>query len=88
MSTPSPVSSRPAPNAEDAHLDALAGQEFGPAGGVDEHVVMPLVVAAPGAVIVAHEHGDLAEEAVRRGGEVAAARCGPPRCERTVSVTR
>jgi len=50
----------------DAHLGAFAGQESGPAGGVDQHAAVLLVVAAPGAVIVAHEHGDLADEAVRR----------------------
>jgi hypothetical protein len=84
------VGSRSVPNAEvtltstgDPHLDSLAGQEPRHAGGVDEHVVVPLVVTAPGAVIVAHEHGDLAEEAVPGGREVAA-RCGPPRCKRTV----
>jgi hypothetical protein len=71
----------------EAHLDALAGQESGPAGGVDQHVAVLPIVAAPGAVIVAHERADLAEEAVRRGREVAA-RSGPPRCERTVSVSR
>jgi hypothetical protein len=54
-----------AERAGDAHLGACAGQEFGPAGGVDQHVAVLIVVAAPGAVIVAHEYGDLADEAVR-----------------------
>ena len=71
----------------DAHLDAFAGQESGPAGGVDQHVAVLPVVAAPGAVIVAYQRGDLAEEAVRRGMEVAD-RVAVPRGRRWRTASR
>ncbi len=43
-------------------LDPFGSEQCGDAGGVDEHVVVGLVVAAPGAVAGADEGGDLAYE--------------------------
>src|SRR5918995_1129659 len=49
-----------------ARFDTVRGEERRNASGVDQHVVVALVVTAPGAVVVADEGRHLPDEAVRR----------------------
>jgi hypothetical protein len=48
-------------------VDAYGREQRGHAGGGDQHVVVALVVAAPGSVGVGHKGGDLAYEPVGFG---------------------
>src|SRR5215469_524205 len=43
-------------------LDPFGDEQRGHAGGVDQYIVVSLVVAAPRAIRAAHERGDLADE--------------------------
>ena len=53
------------------YLDAFDREQFGHAGGIDQHVVVGLVVAAPGSIGAGHKGGDPAYKPGGFGQELA-----------------